>query len=122
MFAWLSLRGGVKSGHLKFFQGGGEGNLKFFQGGDRDTCGRLKNAIFSRGSKMLKKVIIMGLLLKKIFGARSAPKIFFFDQNFFSKGYFPRTNSGGVLSLSGQILPFRGGDNPVFSQGGGQGH
>ena len=58
---------------------------------------------------MLKKVIFMGGFLEKNFGARRAPKIFFLGQNFFSKGYFPRTNSGGVFSLSGQILPFRGG-------------
>ena len=41
-------------------RGGKKRPPEIFSGGGRDTCGRLKNAIFSRGSKMLKKVIFMG--------------------------------------------------------------
>ena len=69
---------------------------------------------------MLKKVIIMGLLLKKIFGARSAPKIFFLTRIFSPRGIFQGPIQGGGTLIEWSNFAFQGGDNPVFSQGRGR--
>ena len=63
-----------------------------------------KNLFIIKKKLCLKKKFIM----KKNFGARSSPKIFL-GQNFFSKGYFPRTNSGGGTLIEWSNFAFQGG-------------
>ena len=62
---------------------------------------------------MLKKVIFMGGFPEKFFAAR-----FFLGQNFFSKGYFPRTNSGGGILIEWSNFAFQGGIIRFFLRGG----
>ena len=67
---------------------------------------------------MLKKVIFMGGFPEKFFGARCAPKIFFWARIFSPRGIFQGRIQGGGILIEWSNFAFQGGDNPVFSQGG----